>query len=177
MTTLRSLLTATAITAALAAAPAFATDVDANGQGFISKGDVHDALGWNNHDLQAEAYNLLFTIESTSITTWTCTGPGNSVTPRHNTSTASGVIAYAPRTNPQNKVTGFFALGFVDGSAASSTDGHALYSCPGDGGKKQNHTYNGDAATTSNGGGLTVCDLDDNDAIVACGEIVNSSED
>lgn len=151
-----ALLTAIA-TAALVSAPAFAeVDVDSTGNGWIGKGDVQLALDWNNHDLQANYGLLSFAINATTTTIWTCVhynGAGKPVfNPRENIATGGGALLVDPRFNPQNNVTGFFALGFVGGGSSTSS-GNALGSCPSGNGST---VVPGSVSTTSTGGGLSV---------------------
>jgi hypothetical protein len=130
-TFMHSLLTTTALSAALMAAPAFA-DVDENGMGFIGKGDVQLAFDWNNAELQAHADDLLFSLGGGTRTDWNCifTNPAGIVVtiPRYNVS-AGGLLDVEARRSPVGQVTGFFAFGFAEGSA--DDEGHPLGSCPG----------------------------------------------
>ena len=49
------------------------------GPGFVGKGDVQDAFGWNDHDLQANYTDVTFALnaKSTSTTTWSCFNSNN----------------------------------------------------------------------------------------------------
>src|ERR687892_2586108 len=51
----------------------------ATGTGFVGKGDVQLALGYNNAQLQANANSLVFAAVSTVVTerSWTCTNSNN----------------------------------------------------------------------------------------------------
>ncbi|WP_411732241.1 hypothetical protein [Paeniglutamicibacter sp.] len=129
----------------IAAAVLFATtpasadwSVDAStGTGFVGKGDVQDAFGWNDRDLQANHGGVSFalTAESTSTTTWSCFNSKNQKTQdRWHTVTANttGGLVHDARTNPQDKVTGFLLTGLAEGSTSvSETDGQNLNTCPG----------------------------------------------
>lgn len=128
-----------AAAALFAATPASADwSVDAStGTGFVGKGDVQDAFGWNDHDLQAnhEGVSFALTAESTTTTTWSCLNSKNQQTQaRWHTVTASttGGLLHDARTNPQDKVTGFLLTGLAGGSSSvSETDGQKLNTCPG----------------------------------------------
>ena len=51
--------------------------VDANGVGYIGKGDVQSALKWNNGDFDKNVANLKFTAGTQSLSTqtrWQCSG-------------------------------------------------------------------------------------------------------
>ena len=107
------------------------------GTGFVGKGDVQDAFGWNDHDLQANHAGVSFSLsaESTTSTTWSCVNSKNQQTQsRWHTVTASttGGLLHDARTNPQGKVTGFVLTGLAEGSTSvSETDGQKLNTCPG----------------------------------------------
>jgi hypothetical protein len=156
-TTLKSALFTAIAAAALVSAPAFAeVDVDASGVGFIGKGDVQLALDWNNHDLQANYTGLSFSMNATQTTTWTCmhiNGAGKPVfNPRENITTGGGTLIVEPRFNPQDDVTGFFALGF-DGGGSTTSSGHPLGSCPSGNGST---VVPGSVQTSGSGGGVSV---------------------
>ena len=120
---------------AMAAAPAIMTvtfDPD-TGTGFVGKGDVQLALGYNNAQLQAQAEYLQFTYNKTSEqeTTWECYNENNGHTQersRTSTSTTSGVVSSVARV--RNQITGFNLTGFGSSSSTSTTDGPPLNSCP-----------------------------------------------
>jgi hypothetical protein len=50
--------------------------VDSNGLGSVSKGDVQSALGWNNHDFDANSDNVVFSVKLTQVSrmVWSCAG-------------------------------------------------------------------------------------------------------
>jgi hypothetical protein len=134
---MKTLLRTALFATALAAAPAFAeVNVDEYGFGFIGKGDVQLAFDWNDAALQANADALSFSMRGNSTTTtWDCihTNPAGHVVrnPRNNTTSTSGLLLHEARRNPQNRVTGFFALGFdPEASSGTVSTGHALGSCP-----------------------------------------------
>jgi len=105
-----------------------------SGQGFVGKGDVQTALGWNNKQLQAGAGSLEFTFESTTVTerSWICTNDRNENTQereRTTTTETTGVVSSIARE--RNQITGFNLNGFSgDPTESSTTDGPPLNSCP-----------------------------------------------
>ena len=103
------------------------------GQGFVGKGDVQTALGWNNAQLQSGAASLQFTATSTVVTEreWTCTNSNNQneqVRERTTTTTISGVVSQVARE--RNQITGFNLIGYGSTSESSTSDGPPLNSCP-----------------------------------------------
>lgn len=90
----------------------------ATGTGFIGKGDVQDAFGWNDADLQANAAGVTFTYVSEQVyevTVEWLTGPEWKVT-RHvitqtRTAGVNASVVYETRRNKQDKITGFDLLG------------------------------------------------------------------
>ncbi|MFL4473002.1 hypothetical protein ACIPVK_03270 [Paeniglutamicibacter sp. MACA_103] len=127
-----------AAAALFAATPASADwSVDTStGTGFVGKGDVHDAFGWNDHDLQANHTGVSFALnaESTSTTTWSCFNANNGKTQDRKhvvQASTTGELLHEARTNPQDKVTGFLLTGLADGaSVVSETEGPKPDSCP-----------------------------------------------
>jgi len=118
----------------LPAAFAAVTFDPATGTGFVGKGDVQTALGYNNKQLQDNAGSLQFTFVSTTVseTSWECTNENNDkVQERERTTTTetTGVIDSIARE--RNQITGFNLMGFSgDPVTDSSTDGPKLNSCP-----------------------------------------------
>lgn len=159
-----------AIAAAVAAATissaalALVTFDPATGTGFVGKGDVQLAYGWNNKQLQDNAGGVGFvydqTTSYTAVCTWT-TGEGTrgerTHNVDHNTSTAVlSSVAYEARKNSNGKdgsITGFFLNGF---GATTTTGGEAPVvgaSCHG------NEGHDGVWSSVSDGtstGGLSV---------------------
>src|SRR6478609_6362901 len=75
-------LAALALLATAAVASASVT-VDANGNGYVSKGDVQSALKWNNADFDNNAKDLKFTAGTQVMgnqTRWQCSGGEQSQT-------------------------------------------------------------------------------------------------
>jgi hypothetical protein len=118
------------------AATAYA-DVEFNadtGTGFVGKGDVQLALGWNNKQLQDGASSAVFTYEASTVTatTWTCDRDGGTQTQERantTTTTTQGVVSAVSRE--RNQINGFILNGF-DGAptTTSETDGPKVGSCP-----------------------------------------------
>lgn len=139
---MKKLLLAVAATALVSSA-AFATvTFDTNsGTGFVGKGDVQLAFGWNNQALQRNAAGVTFTYDSTDLYSVECewdttTGNGGTVhhditVPRH--TSVNSTIAYDPRKNSNGlngPITGFFLNGF----GSSTTEGTVPVvggNCPG----------------------------------------------
>ena len=124
----------TAIAAAAAAlcaltgvggASAAVTFDPATGTGFVGKGDVQLAFGWNNTQLQANATQVAFSHSSTDTYVATCswiTGEGTRGEKSHRrerteSTAVNGVVTYEARTSRQ--VTGFTLKGF---GATTTTD-------------------------------------------------------
>ena len=102
--------------------------VDSNGNGFVGKGDVQLALGYNNAQLQQNANSLVFSLSSTTEVTWTCDrDAGPQTQERTNVTTTQGIIASVARV--RNQITGFNLQGFT-GTTTTTTDGPAVGSCP-----------------------------------------------
>jgi hypothetical protein len=92
----------------------------ATGKGFVGKGDVQLAFGWNDAQLQKNASGVSFTYDRTDTYEAVCTfitGEGTRGEQTHNvthtTSTAvNSSVAYENRLNPKSKITGFNLTGF-----------------------------------------------------------------
>jgi hypothetical protein len=111
----------------------------ATGTGFIGKGDVQLACGFNNKQLQDFVQtvgngSVQFRVNSTSVTevSWTCTNDRNENTQeRDRTTTTSlrGLVSSLARIKTQ--VTGFNLTGYSgDPVSTSTTEGNPLNSCP-----------------------------------------------
>ena len=118
--------------AATAIAFAAVTFDFSTGVGFVGKGDLQTAWGWNDAKLQASAAGISFYYHAESnseyeaVCTWT-TGEGTRGEKVHNVShsvsTVSAVnatVASDTRKNGQGKVTGFTLNGFGASSTISS---------------------------------------------------------
>jgi hypothetical protein len=96
------------------------------GSGFVGKGDVQNAFGWNNNQLQDRAGDVTFTYEGTQRYTQTCWKlVGNERNQAVITNTfrrpvvSSADFDQKTRGNKVESVTGFFLLGYGDGGGAS----------------------------------------------------------
>lgn len=160
-TTMLALLGAAAFS--LVAAPASAeVSIDSEGFGFVGKGDVQDAFGWNDHDLQANADHLMFRWAAVETASWICRKVHKNNVTDVARSLAAGVmgdLAYSARQNKQGHVTGFWMEGFVGEATAFASQGdYALWSCPGDPGQAKSGfvIVEGSQSSTSNDAGLEV---------------------
>lgn len=128
---------ATTFAAALAlATPASAavTFDSATGTGFVGKGDIQLAFGWNNSQLQNHANGVSFAAisETVSEQSWVCTNTKNeNIQERERTTTTStsGMVSGIARDG-KKQVTGFNLLGYAAVTSTSTTDGPKLNSCP-----------------------------------------------
>ncbi|WP_457096693.1 hypothetical protein [Lysobacter sp. P5_B9] len=90
------------------------------GTGFVGKGDVQDAFGWNDAGLQLHATGVTFTYGYTAVYQAVCTfttGEGTRGEKIHNVPHSeemdvSSTVNVSLRRNPQSKVTGFNLTGF-----------------------------------------------------------------
>jgi hypothetical protein len=120
---------ASVIIGGLAIVPSAKATVSFNptaGTGFVGKGDVQTALGWNNAQLQAQASSVQFTTTTTTLkeNDWTCTNTNNEkVQQKDDTTTTSTqqIVASIARTQTggQQQVTGFNLNGY--GSTISTS--------------------------------------------------------
>jgi len=138
----KMLLAAGAALAVVSTAAFAAVAVDDTGHGFVGKGDVQLAFGWNNAQLQRNASGVTFTYEQSTEYTAVCTfvtGEGTRGERTHNIphTTLTGIsatVAYDART--RNQITGFLLNGFsgtpttiggevpVVGGACPGNEGH-----------------------------------------------------
>ncbi|MEV0272400.1 hypothetical protein AB0H43_26790 [Hamadaea sp. NPDC050747] len=109
---------AAAILAVAAPAAAVVTFDAATGTGFVGKGDVQLAFGWNNATLQANAAGVSFSYTATdsydAVCTW-ITGEGTRGEKTHNvthstTTEVAGQVTYDARTHKQ--IDGFQLTGY-----------------------------------------------------------------
>ena len=113
-----------AFSAAMSAAVSFDPTT---GTGFVGKGDVQDAFGWNNAGLQANASSVTFTFESDARYAQSCM-KDNARQTIYKDFTKSvevdAVVNVESRKNSQGMVTGFQLLGFGfdESSAGIPTD-------------------------------------------------------
>ena len=102
-----------AFSAAITAAVSFDA---ATGTGFVGKGDVQDAFGWSNAQLQANANAVTFTFESEGEYAQSCLKENVRQTIYKDfkkTVDVDAAVAVQARKNPQSMVTGFELKGFV----------------------------------------------------------------
>ncbi len=104
------------------------------GEGFVGKGDVQLAFGWNNRELQNNAAGVTFqatTIEVTEVS-WICTNDRNENTQereRTTTTTIQGILSSVARE--RNQITGFNLTGYSgEPTESSTTEGPRVDSCP-----------------------------------------------
>jgi hypothetical protein len=137
-----------------------AVDFDAlTGEGFVGKGDVQLAFGWNNKALQENANDVQFQVNSEVVTevSWICTNTNNdNIQERERTTTSSvaGVLSSVARE--RNQITGFILEGY-DGEPTiveGESEGPKLDSCPS--GPWSLTTPAGDPEVVSSTGGLQV---------------------
>ncbi|PWI15537.1 hypothetical protein DI272_16160 [Streptomyces sp. Act143] len=113
-------LAGAAAAVALATGPALAavTFDPATGTGFVGKGDVQTAFGWNNKQLQTNAPGVTFAYDATTHYSAVCewiTGAGTKGQKTHDITLnrhtgVSNTVAYDPRV--QTQITGFTLTGF-----------------------------------------------------------------
>jgi hypothetical protein len=86
-----------------------------SGTGFVGKGDVQSAFGWNNAALQRNAGGVTFAAEVRQVRAQQCVLQDGSVQTfagyRTGTQTLASSIAYDARTHKQ--IDGFFLTGYV----------------------------------------------------------------
>lgn len=113
------------IAAACAGAESLSTTTSAitldttTGFGFVGKGAVQSAFGWNNAGLQANAAGITFSYVVSGVYQQSClhtTGNEHKVVEKTFQKTVEliGGVAYAARRNPKNKITGFNLTGIAD---------------------------------------------------------------
>lgn len=107
------------------AATAAVTFDPATGSGFVGKGDVQLAFGWNNADLQSNAPSISFSYIATTTYVATCTyvtgagtrGERTHHVPVRERSTVDDAIAFTARKHSQ--IDGFILTGYQ----GTTTDG------------------------------------------------------
>ena len=123
---MRNRLLALSALLAISATATAEVSYDANGVGFVGKGDVMDVFGWNNAALQANAASLTFQLLTTSGATWQCLGynpQGKPVLTTHGleSSTVGSAVAFDVRKNKKGDVTGIDLYG-ADMAAVTYTE-------------------------------------------------------
>jgi hypothetical protein len=107
------------------------------GTGFVGKGDVQLAFGWNNAQLQSNAAGLSFAYAATETVEYVCewtTGPEHNRkthrVSRDRTQSVSASVAFEARR--QNQITGFTLNGFGGTPVVSGDEVPSLGDpCPG----------------------------------------------
>jgi hypothetical protein len=149
---------------ALAATTAFAiVSFDpATGTGWVGKGDVQTAFGWNNAAMQQRHTQITFEYDATTQYSWVCEWTTNEGKKGEQTHTqnltrtvgVAGVIGNSDRRTGQ--WTGWFLTGFASGGAGS--DGDFVPFCPGNpegnGGSGEKVVVDGSLTETPLGAGL-----------------------
>ena len=160
----KMLLAAVAATAMISSAALASVTYDDNGFGFVGKGDVQLAFGWNNKAAQTNANAVAFSFEAQESYAVTCewetvTGGRNSkiiehAVTNHRSSSLSSIVAYDARL--KNQYTGYN----LNGVTSSVVTGTATPEI-------------GDAC--AQGGGLADPDPAPNDAVVTAVELESST--
>jgi hypothetical protein len=132
-----------AATIMISAGSASAYTMDADGYGFVGKGEVQTPFGWNNSTLQRYATEVTFTYEESTTYNAVCswvTGEGtrgekaHDVTHKRSTEVEANVDADPRKTKGQQQFTGFILKGFgestssgvvpIVGEACMGNEGH-----------------------------------------------------
>jgi hypothetical protein len=96
----------------------------ATGTGFVGKGDVQDAFGWNDSVLQQNAGGISFTYATQGELTQMCESSAGKSEVRTKAFTrevdVTAAITSASRKNPNGKGTGFNLTGYVGSADADS---------------------------------------------------------
>jgi hypothetical protein len=135
----RKVLAALALALVSSVAVAAVTFDPETGTGFVGKGDVQLAFGWNDAALQAKADGVTFSMEATTNYEAVCTfttGEGTLGQKTHNVPHTSGIsidssVSSATRRGPVGQVTGFNLLGFGTTSVDSGSIPVVGGPCPG----------------------------------------------
>ena len=116
-----TILLAVAMTALVGASAAFAYTMDADGKGFVGKGEVQTVLGFNNKQMQAAHTAVTFNYVASTTYEFDCewdTGTKN-ITHHVNTKEATTQVnaAVASDSRKTGQWTGWNLLGFSGGAA------------------------------------------------------------
>jgi hypothetical protein len=119
---LNKILAGVAFAAAAATAFAAVTFDPVTGTGFVGKGDVQLAFGWNNKQLQNNATGVTFAYENVTKYSATCFAENSAGKPIEKPVKTKMKIAGDPNGDPrqvkgQNQFTGFILSGFDGGEA------------------------------------------------------------
>lgn len=134
-------LTAVALlVGAVGSATAAVTFDPSTGTGFVGKGDVQLAFGWNNAQLQNNQGNVTFSYQTaeiyTAVCTWT-TGEGTRGQQTHNVphTKKTGVTGtMVPHERMRNQITGYNLTGFATQTATTGAIPVMGGACPGNAG-------------------------------------------
>jgi hypothetical protein len=109
-----------AIAALATAAVASANVAVDNGSGSVSKGDVQSALGWNNHDFDANSKNVVFSVKQTQVSrmAYSCAGQ-DFVMETTQSLTKKVNAAYTYNNDRHTQITGWNLTGASGSSTAN----------------------------------------------------------
>lgn len=150
-------LAALSLVAVATVALASVTFDPATGIGFVGKGDVQSAFGWNNAAAQQHTNEVSFVFEGTTSYSVTCefdTPHTHHVQVHHQTSVNSAYVDYVARM--KNQYTGYNLTGY---GATTQSDGPVPVvgaGCPGNSGLGQVTAVEIDAAGDASGQALYV---------------------
>jgi hypothetical protein len=156
----KTFLAAGAALAVISTAAIASVSVDNTGHGFVGKGDVQLAFGWNNAALQRNAAGVTFTYDTSSTYDAVCTfttGEGTRGERIHNIhhTKHSGVIAtVAYDARQRNQITGFILNGFSTPTEGGDPIPVVGGPCPGNQGT--DGTWSSVTLTGEGGTGLSV---------------------
>jgi hypothetical protein len=118
---------ALAVSALAISAPASAEVIfnPATGMGFVGKGDVQLAYGWNNRQLNTNAAGVTFQVRARATQDYVCSYPDRirvdgawvsttDTAEREETAQVNASISYGARRNAQDSITGFSLTGISD---------------------------------------------------------------
>lgn len=116
-----TILLAVAMASLVAASAAFAYTMDAEGKGFVGKGEVQTLLGFNNRDMQAAHQQVTFEYVASSTYEFDCewTTGNRNVTRHVNTKEATTQVnaVVDAESRKTGQWTGWNLLGFSGGAA------------------------------------------------------------
>ncbi len=125
---MKKILVTTLAMVAFATTSYAAVTYDADGVGFVGKGDVQSIYDWNNSMLQDNAASVQFQMLDTSSASWRCSGVNPAGNPVTNTLTSESAsvnadVSFDARKNKNGQVTGFILNGTTNGSTTVSSVG------------------------------------------------------
>jgi opacity protein-like surface antigen len=127
------------------------------GAGWVGKGDVQTAFGWNNATMQSRHLGVTFGVDSTVSYDVTCewetvTGGKNSKTITHNVTNHKNISSSAAVDSASRKTgqyTGWFLNGYEDGGLDDVDLPEVGDSCPQGGSASDNDPPENDAVVTA----------------------------